>query len=886
MRMMDELKPLFLYSAKKTVYAPIDPNDKRRNATILLLTPNLETSSKLMKLPYVYNPNLFTSFYIDRNVMAYIDNTDVDKLQFDEKEEEAVSEAMINSKFGKVKFRYADNVSFMDKRYIDAVCNNQTVKEIITECRAIRYMPDEIKIFVYPNISALREVLPRKIKDSNQINNIYSFSRMNELHYISEYSYDQDRMRGPYDIYIKAELVACLIRQYKPDIPYVIAKAIGYNLAGLFNWMDKEDDSQMDKDDIIKLGKYIKVMLDADHESIKLARYINTSDLNVLSGYVSSSVINKLRQTLFESDLSYVDRKKMLPGEFGLPEKRKYPMPNEDHVRSAIRFFNYCDKDDEEELAKAIIKRIKRFDMKDINVGDGNRFKKYYHPDDNKKESKSIKESSTIGTDYNDILRICQHLDSNELNRITFYDTYRDSQFVIKRIIKRDAVGTPIGFLDVYQFPSNPEIAQITLAVDNRYRDQGIASQMVKELMNSGIEKDHNFSIYYWTVHPDNDASKALAIKNGFKGGTTQDKYGRYVYTKSIKNDSENDVWKEIPDYLKPTSSIEAVCSNEEAFVTENAAILYEGIFDKVSDKLKRFIYKERLKNNREVLNLYDQIRSMNPSIKKMYIKIAMYGGLNLFVDLSYYNNLFRTNNSFKADNGVNIYFSMINRLINNADIDKIYHTKTIFVPVDPGIWDSDVTADITDYKRSLNPISVFFRLTRTNLGELRRAWGNKNFIFVGSRGYFKVDFSTLEFKDLQRIKINLRKLMSYSEPVVDDFDIDDVSENDGVNLDNISAKNTDTVGARVAKMVDRFEDGSGIKIDKIIPRKKVQAVVKSNHLRLATDSIKIDKRILGKDDSCAIITLDPEGPFGYNNMAASSPILKPEIDTYCMPKE
>ena len=61
---MDELKPLFLYPAKKGVYVPISQDDKRKGSAILLLTPNLETSSRLMKLPYLYNPKLFISFYI------------------------------------------------------------------------------------------------------------------------------------------------------------------------------------------------------------------------------------------------------------------------------------------------------------------------------------------------------------------------------------------------------------------------------------------------------------------------------------------------------------------------------------------------------------------------------------------------------------------------------------------------------------------------------------------------------------------------------------------------------------------------------------------------------------------------------------------------------
>lgn len=66
---------------------------------------------------------------------------------------------------------------------------------------------------------------------------------------------------------------------------------------------------------------------------------------------------------------------------YGLPKKRKYPMPDQQHVLSAIRFFNYVSTSDEKELATNIIKRIKEYKIADINVGPDNRFAKYYYSD-------------------------------------------------------------------------------------------------------------------------------------------------------------------------------------------------------------------------------------------------------------------------------------------------------------------------------------------------------------------------------------------------------------------------------------------------------------------------------------------------------------------------
>lgn len=80
---------------------------------------------------------------------------------------------------------------------------------------------------------------------------------------------------------------------------------------------------------------------------------------------------------------------------YGIPEVKKYPMPDKKHVKSAIRFFNYVDPKYEKELAEAIIEKAEEFGLdlkKDITVGDDNMFKKYIVADDdeNKNEDRVL----------------------------------------------------------------------------------------------------------------------------------------------------------------------------------------------------------------------------------------------------------------------------------------------------------------------------------------------------------------------------------------------------------------------------------------------------------------------------------------------------------------
>ena len=91
------------------------------------------------------------------------------------------------------------------------------------------------------------------------------------------------------------------------------------------------------------------------------------------------SKIAKSETAVVEGKLSFKDRKGLSSSDYGLPKKKKYPMPDESHVRAAIRMFNHVDKEDEEELARNIKRKIKEFKIKDIEIGDKNRFSKYFY---------------------------------------------------------------------------------------------------------------------------------------------------------------------------------------------------------------------------------------------------------------------------------------------------------------------------------------------------------------------------------------------------------------------------------------------------------------------------------------------------------------------------
>lgn len=1356
MRMMDELKPLFLYSSSKRVYAPVDLKNKKKGSAILLLSPSLEESIKLMKLPYIHNPGLFTSYYMDRNVMSVIDKEDLKDIELDEEREEIISEAL-RKEASKFKFIYEEDVSSIDKRYTANIFDSDVVERFLRRFR-LDMRECDINVKIYHNISQLRKEVPKSIMKFYD-NRVYSFSDNQTIHIISRNVFDPDSMGGTYDIYLMNELYCFLIMKYNPNLHYDVARAISSSLSGRSRWIE-DNENHIEPLQYDRTANYIDIIV-ANNEERILEKYIKRGNIDIMAAYIHGQTLKGLKR-LTEAELSYSERQMLLPSEFGIPDKRKYPMPDEDHVRAAIRMFNNCDEDEEAELASNIIKKLKKFNIKDIKVGKNNRFYKYYEKAYPKNESTLIFESKfnskemttdifsiintlddkdrnyigngywvdknksiyrdieyvdnipvgfidiynlpkfpdcglviiaiskeyrgrgisnklitkakeyfrnhkthikylrwlvdndnhgskrlaeregfkfnkrlgkeyeylytlestilnelasipdnkiVVGTDfhfigyddkemnvifksdsyidhiiekqnelcgkdgififlgdlfykgfhsiweipaemrkraievakkfkgkykifirgnhdnlpdefylndcgfthicssltYNNIIfthqpeivkpdkinihghihdskaysgfkpencidvysvggknlrlatlpdildaqeeynkgvksvtsvknldphqfidapaldldeivtenailesgnsinnfksidindamhdmryhevilpifeenisgemylddhnncicyyaiqektdghiwlvalevskdyrrrklayqmlkkamkegathlsvgkdnveavalykklgfriyketggsylmsleegvivsedtinlnpefdevrHICHSLAPEELARLTWTNDYENKPSVIKRIISRDQDERPLGFLDLHYFPSRPDIAQITIAVDPAARGNHIADDMVRELLDDKelIDK-YKFDMFYWTAHQDNIASQSLAMKHGFVDTGIIDKHGRKVFIRKIDNPEEDKIIKEITS------------------LTENGLLLEADDTKTYTTKIRRYLYRERIKSNKGLLEIYDKVKTLNPDIRRTYMMLKLYKSHNLFVDLSYYHSLFLRSNTYKLDRGVRFYFDFLNRLLNTSELDTFYKKKTIFIPVDAGVWPIVPGTHVSDYKNNINPISVLFRLIRIDLGTLRKEWGDKDIIFVGSRGYFKIDFNKVELKNLARIKRNIDKLMSSTEIIKDEFEEDDL--NDEGNTDGINdVKNSDSSRAMAMNVIDKIGDSLVVDFD------DTSSIGVSTNINKA-ESNKNDHMIIKSTRDPFIINTEEKETFVIFDISGSSSkslLNTPEkINVYCQPK-
>ena len=103
--------------------------------------------------------------------------------------------------------------------------------------------------------------------------------------------------------------------------------------------------------------------------------------------------------------------------DFGIPELKKYPMPDKDHVLAAIRMFNHVDKEHEKELATNIKQKMKKYGIPNDTVGEKNRLYNYIN------ENQYIEDETTICeggiTDYTNIVFLLyEHIQNRPITGI------------------------------------------------------------------------------------------------------------------------------------------------------------------------------------------------------------------------------------------------------------------------------------------------------------------------------------------------------------------------------------------------------------------------------------------------------------------------------------
>lgn len=399
--------------------------------------------------------------------------------------------------------------------------------------------------------------------------------------------------------------------------------------------------------------------------------YINIRENTITSEFENLNLIDEYIDISSEDDnllLESSDDKN-----YGIPELKKYPMPDAKHVKSAIKFFNYVDKEHEEQLANAIKNNIKKFNIENINVGSKNRFSKY----------------------------------AKNMKQITIKESFN------------------------------------LLMEEN-----------IDILPSDNIELDKKF--------------------------------------KPVFNLSEDSF----------------ILSYNEADEIMNEASPYD-------NKLKTMLYKDRIVSNKQALNIYKSVKENDKKIEKTFLNIDRYKGLNLFVDLYYYNDLFLKNIKIAPLQANDMYFKFLYNLITDPRYDKQYKEKTVFIPVKISEYGNIIKKNSYpwDYNKNTNILSTLAKAIKNSNMDLKKLDGY-TFVFIGNTGYFKTDnISSIKYPTY----INLIKKL-YNKDIIGDPD-----------------ENKDSPKAIKTEIINTIELSKNVEINNLVGKTKTEPV-EINDIKTSAD--------------------------------------------------
>lgn len=280
---------------------------------------------------------------------------------------------------------------------------------------------------------------------------------------------------------------------------------------------------------------------------------------------------------------------------FGIPQERKYPMPDEKHTRSAIKLFNHVEPKYEKQLAKAVIKNMKKYNIDGSVVGPNNRLRKYL-PKDMIKESYVTELSSNIDKDHKQ--KGDMRLSKLKRVRITesIINKYKSKYPMLKHVRCKD---TNTYICDGYMWFDGDSLAAhvgsceylddhtkwiVSLEILADYRGYGLS----KQILDFAVK---NMNCKYLSVSKTNHLAKKIYDNYGFK----------------VYHEDKSMYYMTIDRSVKESSDMEY----KDIYSPQNTGIYYL-IFD-IGDVLVTTHFKRCLKNDPDIPD--DQI----DTIKKLW---------------------------------------------------------------------------------------------------------------------------------------------------------------------------------------------------------------------------------------------------------------------------
>jgi len=312
------------------------------------------------------------------------------------------------------------------------------------------------------------------------------------------------------------------------------------------------------------------------------------------------------------------------------------------------------------------------------------------------------------------------------------------------------------------------------------------------------------------------------------------------------------------PDFVDRV--LEEDIDDEESYSLQEETLKTRFGTYNLSTVFKSLLYDARIRNQKDVLVIYERVKKAIKYIKYAYSNPKMYKNKNLFYDLSYYTKaLLDHRDKLVGDRGVDIFKAFIRRYLLDTRFSN-YESRTLVIPIHDWVFSRE---DIMNYKSNLNPISVLYRSLRLNHDDDSVvSLAPFTTVFLSEDTFFKINFSEFNYdKDFNKlfnlIKRIVEKDTGDAEVVTTDSKavilntLANKLDKSGITIDNISGDANSISKAALSKqglLADPFHSSIDIK--------KAALVDKMEKIADTSDSSEEALDKLENDDSEWINTL------------------------------
>lgn len=248
---------------------------------------------------------------------------------------------------------------------------------------------------------------------------------------------------------------------------------------------------------------------------------------------------------------------------------------------------------------------------------------------------------------------------------------------------------------------------------------------------------------------------------------------------------------------------LEAMDASQLYYMIENEFIIFNEASPANETQLRRMLYADRIKNQKQVIAIYNKVKTENPFIRFTFPVISRYDNRNVFYDLSYYNEVFFRNvGTLTPLRTLGLYKDLLNKILNKRNIPASYTKKTIFIPVLD--WDSDPKTRTWIFREGVNPLSVLYQMMTTDLSGLKNIFGDTNIVFTSNNTYFKINFSTLTKEEEKTLAGTFKRFIQKMKKG-EVFDQNEVDEHPDEESTKVIATN----------ILDKIEKAQGVDMSK-----------------------------------------------------------------------